>query len=240
MRKIYKYPKSKILFPFLGYLVIPILPVFIVFYASLLPEKKDDWPLFLFIIGFFLSMFVLIASWILNNLNTVFEVDERGLQYKSLFKNMYVPWDQITSVKKKYLYQTSKTAADPNKDLLLKTKDNKTIKVFRILENQHEGMGKGFEDFESELKAHIKVEDFDVLSTSTKNLKKAIFAGFLIIIFGFAFWYAASMGHGISGGLPRELVEMLGIEGSAALIVIIGVIIIISAIYKIKTGAKKE
>ena len=234
MKKQFKYPKGKIIFPYSLFFLVSIIGLLGLYFLTELysRETRADWIMDAGLLLFSLSIAVPVTLWMLNKLKTVIEVDEEGINYKSLFKNLFIKWQEISSIEKifsyerryrpkkkelpesslarmifkiKYLYPD-----DPPRDLVIKTKNKKTITVLHSLK-RNDSSEKGIEDFESEIKRYTNIE----FSTTDNRVKinkktwKTIIVALICIIL-----------------LSSVLSMLLGKEGTATLLLLFGILIV--------------
>ena len=98
MKKEYNYPLQKIIFPYALFFLIPII-----FLPMLFSEfnLKDDSLIIYAVLLLNILITVPVAVWMINNIKTVIQVDDIGINYKSLFKNIRIKWHEIARIEKK-------------------------------------------------------------------------------------------------------------------------------------------
>lgn len=239
MPKIFKYPKAKIIFPYIFLLLIPLVIMLLVLVWDT-PKNVDELITFSFLILILLGFMIPITLWMINNLKTEVQLDERGMRYKTLFKDVMIGWNDIVSIDRGYLYEGAynRYNATP-KDLYIKTKTGRPIKIFHIIES-NESPTQGIDFIESEIEKHLKtaglVSPAEMISEKgvRRGALKMFIGGVCLIVFGFSFKYAASKSWGANGGIIGTLTDVLGINGVVALFIFMGLLIIIFSMYQSK------
>ena len=173
MKKQFVYPKGKIIYPNINFLFIPLCAL--VFLPLIAPPKTKADLIVLTLLLLLVSIFILKTLWIADKLMTVIEVEEQGITYKSLFKNMMIKWHEILNVERKLSYEkykflkidyaykqfmTRKTFPEPDipfKELTIKTKNNKIIKILHFLKSS-DSFAKGIDALEAEIRRYTNIE----------------------------------------------------------------------------------
>jgi len=99
MKKKFVYPNRKIIFPYVFFLLPSVLSLLGLYELSRKYPRtiKEDWLTDASLILFSLGISVPVILWMINKIKTVIEVDERGISYKSLLKNIAIKWHEILS-----------------------------------------------------------------------------------------------------------------------------------------------
>lgn len=107
MKKKFVYPKRKIIFPYIFFLLPSVLSLLGLYELSRKYPRtiKEDWLTDASLILFSLGIAVPVILWMINKIKTEIEVDERGIVYKSLFKNIAIKWHEILGIQELYLYE---------------------------------------------------------------------------------------------------------------------------------------
>ena len=160
-------------------IVLPIALLIIPLYYEIADgiEADESLLMYLSLILFVLSIFLGTCLWIITKIRTKIEVDEKGLLYKSLFKNLFVEWNEITDISREYLYEKKYPRKDLPPDtspihaeisdlfnktlpqselpfnLIIKTKKKNKLKIMHILRRIDE-LNNGIAEFENEIKLH--------------------------------------------------------------------------------------
>lgn len=179
----YIYPWRKIIFP--NIIIIPLPLLIIPLYLQLFDISKINEDLFVnsIILCFILTISIIALSaffMTINKINTEIEVGENGLFYKTMFKKLFIKWNEIASIEKKYLFERKyprrglppdtlpieveiknllnkpiQQVNIPN-DLIIKTQSNNKIKILHHLKKSDDS-NKGIEEFEEMIKSYCNV-----------------------------------------------------------------------------------
>ena len=115
--------------------------------------------LFVFSNIFLFAVTTAIVIWVVNLLKTKIYINDAGITYKSLYRNILIKWEDISDIKRKYLAGGTGQYGGPPRELEIRTRNGKTIKVLSILVAINEGdIEEGIKDLESEIKKHIKID----------------------------------------------------------------------------------
>lgn len=129
----------------------------------------------LFVVLIFLVFIVIkVVDMILMNIET----DENGLYYKSLFKNVFIPWHEVLQVKRIHLFSISgggtftalKEYNNPKRpeDIFIRTRSHGTFIILHSLIEGNEG--NRLDLFVQEVENHTKWDDTE------KDWKKHLFS----------------------------------------------------------------
>lgn len=149
MEKLFIYPKwiLWIVYGLLG--LFPIIGL-ILLIAIDFPQTNEEMIVFSFFTLLILAIFISIILWLWNLSRTRFYISDKGIIFKSLFKNMKIEWTDISEITKKYYYG-GKFGGSP-KDLEITTNAGKTVKVFHFLvADETKDMEEGINNFEAEI-----------------------------------------------------------------------------------------
>lgn len=214
MKKEYKYPRHKIIFPYIFLLSIPFISIPLYLQIADISLIDENLGMKLFNLVFLLSICGIAIGtlfWMINKLKTRIMIDERGIAYKSMFKNLFIKWDQISSVERKYLFERRYPRqdlpsnmspveaeikdlfnipypqySDPPNDLIVKTKKNNTIRILHILKNSD---GDDISELENEITNYgsisiDKIERDKISNKDKKEWRKLFFASIIMFAIG--------------------------------------------------------
>jgi len=112
--------------------------------------------LFVFINSFLFIVTTIIIIWIINLFKTKICIDDVGITYKSLYRNILIEWEDIYSIRRIYLTGGTGQYGGLPRDLEIKTKNGKTVKILSIIATNEGDIEDGINDLETEIKKYIK------------------------------------------------------------------------------------
>ncbi len=235
MNKRYGYRRSDIVFPYGLLLLIPIIAAFSLFKIPISNgEAKDPLMIGIFIFMWFLlfSLFFPILLWIINNIKTVIILNDSGILKKDMLREVFIKWNEIIKIEKKYLYEASypRYRYEAPSDLLIYGVDGKKMQVYKVLHSL-DGQ-EGIAEFEKAIYERIDINKRpDARKYQRNQLRLGIASGFLVIIVGIVFGYDPSQ-HG--SGLLGLMTGWLGVQGTMIFMILLGCFVIAFFLYKLK------
>lgn len=214
MNATYKYPPTRIIFPYAIFLIIPFVSAIIWFTLGLAKHglifNSIYWT-FNLLIG------IPVICWIIDNISVRIAVDDESITLKSIFRNSKFYWQDVESLQWKVLYEARQVSQEPS-DFLIKFRTGQQIYVYSIIQkigtssnatSQLEESvidfvntvmpGSAFEskDGVSDLESFIlsKVpslkgtKDQQIKSGARRQLKLAVLAGVLLFVVGLCAFY---------------------------------------------------
>ncbi len=214
MNATYKYPPTRIIFPYAVFLIIPFVSAIIWFTLGLAKHgllfNSIYW-------AFNLLIGIPVICWIVDNISVRIAVDDTSITLKSIFRNLKFYWQDLESLHWKILYEGRQVSQEPS-DFIIKFKTGQKIYVYSIIQKIEQSNkatsqveesvidfvntvmpGSAFEskDGISHLESFILLKvpslqgskDQQIKSGERRQVKLAVLAGILLFAFGLCAFY---------------------------------------------------
>lgn len=231
MNKTFVYNKARILLTF----SIPVLWLLAIIGVSLMaviPETlhghiSSNSPLLL-VLGIILIFFALVVIKIIDFLKTSLEIVDQGIFYKSMLKNIFVPWNDIIGISRVDLIRMPRGLPEyynPSRpiDFKIQTKSNGQLYIFHFIRLKEKG-GNALSELVDELMKHTQWRDTEAgWKTALKNRRQRsrIILGCLLILFGVAFPLVFKDGQ-VHSRLLQIIIDTVGLSGASLFFIITG------------------
>lgn len=158
MNKSYIYSRLNIFFGYGLLLVFFVVMGFVIIVSAGLPTTRTTWIIAGSVYFLIFASCAAIIMWIVTVLKIIICVNKKGISYISPFRKIYIEWQNIQQIERKYFYSGSFPMGGPPRDLKLRAKTGETIKIFHFIVNSETlDVEEGTNDFEAEIKKYSEI-----------------------------------------------------------------------------------
>ncbi len=227
MKKTFTYKKSSVLctvsFPLVYLAFQPILAAW--FIIDFHPRSKSVDSGLIIIFGVLFLIFCWALVKVADIIKTTIILDDQGLTYNSIMKNVFIPWQDIVQVRRWVLLDTyEQFPPPPPKDLKIITRADGNIYVFNFLKTNDQE-GDAMPQFIDEVRKMTLWGDPDHEwkgSYNTRSIKMRTAIGIFIVVFGCLVpLFDEKLQHQHSPPI-KLLISLLGVPGTTMLFIGIG------------------
>lgn len=159
MKKCYAYSKLIVIMTYGPVLLVLFIIFFIPLIGLGIPRKNEGLEFFIGIATLGVILCSAVFFWILMTLKIRIYLDDDGITYISLFRKVHMKWQDVLSIERKFIYSGSMFHGSNPRDLEIKDRSDKKIKIFYFVKNcAPHNVEEGIKDFEAEIRKHIGVE----------------------------------------------------------------------------------